>query len=58
MKAKEVPEAFNSEVIKHYLEVGFDQICEKCNTVGDLQKLNEEVRRLNGEIGNQDTERD
>ena len=35
-----------TEKIKQEIRVSFEQILQKCETVGDLQKLNQEVRRL------------
>ena len=41
---------YNSEWLKKEMEISFSQISEKCNTVGDLQKLDQKVKELNSEI--------
>jgi len=38
--------AHTSEEIKSNIAVSFAQIVEKCETVGDLKKLNKEVKKL------------
>ena len=35
-----------TEKIKQEIRVSFEQILQKCETVGDLQRLNNEVGRL------------
>jgi len=48
-KVKDI-EMCNSEWLKRDLEVSFNQICEKCKTVGELQKLDKKLKELNSEI--------
>ena len=36
--------------IKQEIKVSFEEIVEKCKTIGDLIKLNNEVMRLKEEI--------
>jgi len=36
--------------IKQEIKINFSYIVDNCQTIGDLQKLQEEVRRLNKEI--------
>lgn len=40
----------NTNEMKEEVRVSFDQIVQKCSTVGELQKLNEEVKKLNKDM--------
>jgi len=45
-KAEEADEHINQERLRRKIEISFKGICDRCKTIGDLKKLNEEVRRI------------
>lgn len=46
-----------TEKIKQEVKVSFEEILKRCETIGDLQKLNENIKELNQEIGEIENER-
>mgnify|MGYP000214499133 CR=1 FL=1 len=40
-----------SHTAKNQIRVSFEQIVQKCKTVGDLQKLDQEVKKLKRQNG-------
>jgi len=48
-KAEEADEHINQERLRRKIDISFKGICDRCKTIGDLNKLTEEVRRIKAE---------